>query len=270
MADDFKKVPQALRERGCIVWRYDQHGGKRPIAGWGKAVTPLSFDDAVGRVGEGDGIGVILGDGLGGVDLDACFNSNGCLKPWAEEVRRQFAGTYIERSPSGKGVKLFALGAPDYLSRCKLVMSEKAGGEKAEAIEAYVSGRWFAVTGEALPNSGVAVAPMPEAWAWTGGQLGARTKAPVASEPVVTVEPEWLEQALRHMDVGEYRDENDWLRLMMSCHRVTDGLGDDEFIFWSCGDPAYADHDVIIKQRWGLAEGRGHRLGAAAGRAAQD
>src|SRR5262245_14333313 len=55
---------------------------------------------------------VFNGDGLGGIDLDGCRNpDSGEVADWAREALVEF-DSYVEVSPSGTGVKIFARGAP--------------------------------------------------------------------------------------------------------------------------------------------------------------
>src|ERR1700690_1062932 len=46
------------------------------------------------------GIGYVLGDGIGGIDLDHAFYDDGKLKPWASAILDLFKRTYAELSPS--------------------------------------------------------------------------------------------------------------------------------------------------------------------------
>src|SRR4051794_7753634 len=56
------------------------------------------------------GVGIALGDGLAGVDLDKCRDpKTGELEPWAANVVKIF-DSYTEISPSGTGVKIFVKG----------------------------------------------------------------------------------------------------------------------------------------------------------------
>jgi hypothetical protein len=56
---------------------------------------------------EADGVGLVLGDGWGGLDLDECRDpKTGKLDPRAEAVLDLVPGARVEVSPSGKGVKL--------------------------------------------------------------------------------------------------------------------------------------------------------------------
>lgn len=114
------------------------------------------------------GIGVMLGpdpdqnpDGrpdrpfLVGVDYDGALKADGTLMPWAQEM---FLGdTYAEVSPSGTGIKAFAVvarrpeGLPDDRDGVKLRLDgieAPPGVTKRPAVEVYTNRRWFAVTGQ--------------------------------------------------------------------------------------------------------------------------
>ena len=61
--------------------------------------------------GSGGGIGIQLGDlGIGlclcGIDLGSCIAEDGRVAPWGAEILSAIP-TYTERSPSGRGVKIF-------------------------------------------------------------------------------------------------------------------------------------------------------------------
>jgi hypothetical protein len=87
------------------------------------------------------GLGFVFnGDGLVGIDLDGCLDANGTLSPWAKEILDRFSNTYAEVSPSGKGIKMFAHG--------KLAGVIKKSFADHTGIEAYSTGRYFAVTGQ--------------------------------------------------------------------------------------------------------------------------
>jgi hypothetical protein len=253
--DQFREVPQALRDRHWIIWRWNDKGKKQPIAGWGSLGSPLTFVEAARRLaaGEGDGIGVILGDGLGGVDLDACIGAGGRLTDWAAEVLEQFDGTYAEISPSGTGIKVFALGAPERLSCMQMAMGAPLPGQgKHPAIEAYVGGRLFTVTGRRWGTAPTTAAELPGAWAWLADKLGATTTARrrEGRPPEHVIEPEDLEVMLERVDVEQYRDYRPWWDLMASCHHATDGLGREVFIAWSISDAVFSDHAEIIGDMW--------------------
>ena len=122
---------------------------------------------------------VFTGDGLGGVDLDGCRDPRtGAIAEWAQELIDRF-NSYTEVSPSGTGVKIFAAGAPSPKNwphktmpmpgpRILIPGSSKS---KAPAIEAYVIGRHFTVTGNSLHTPPRPIREAPEAWAALGEQL---------------------------------------------------------------------------------------------------
>jgi putative DNA primase/helicase len=114
----------------------------------------------------GDRRGLVFnGDGLGGIDLDGCRNPETReLTAWAQEAVAEF-GSYAEVSPSGTGVKIFALGAPTELLTHVLPMSGEPINSKRPQVEAYVTKRYFTVTGDKLPDAPDEVRAAPEAWA---------------------------------------------------------------------------------------------------------
>jgi hypothetical protein len=61
-----------------------------------------------------------------------------------------------------------------------------------------------------------------------------------------------LTEALRKLDPvcwnGRYDRYDDWLALMMACKFA--GIGREEFIAWSCGDPDYANDREVIARKW--------------------
>lgn len=111
------------------------------------------------------GIGIVLGVfeklAIGGIDLDTCRNpETGDLAPWAQDVVDRF-GAYAETSPSLTGVKLFFRYTAEDLETLQREMGTKTGkkyskeakGGHPEAIELYLTGRFFTVTEMALDGS---------------------------------------------------------------------------------------------------------------------
>lgn len=97
--------------------------------------------EAVRASSVGDGLGWVLGDGIGCLDLDNCFDENGALSDFARAVItcHEQEAVLIERSLSGRGVHVFLPMAP-------------GAGTRSEEIEVYPpdSGRFIAVTGDRL------------------------------------------------------------------------------------------------------------------------
>lgn len=85
----------------------------------------------------GIGLGYVLGDGIGCIDLDHCLTENG-LVPVAADFIAAYSRHYIEISPSGDGLHIW--GAAD----------EQKGTRRAINglhLERYSVGRYITVTG---------------------------------------------------------------------------------------------------------------------------
>lgn len=85
----------------------------------------------------GIGLGFVLGDGIGCIDLDHVLE-DGSPTPEAEEFLADYPDHYIEISPSGDGLHIW--GTAD----------EAAGTRRREAgisVERYSTGRYITVTG---------------------------------------------------------------------------------------------------------------------------
>ena len=86
--------------------------GKRPVMPDGRPASSTNpgtwspLDDV--RAGAGDGMGFMLGGGIGCYDLDNAVE-DGALKPWARDVVRLIPEPvlYTELSVSGRGVHVF-------------------------------------------------------------------------------------------------------------------------------------------------------------------
>ena len=139
------KLVQRSKPNGEKVWT------KMPMTIDGKAAsstnaaTWTTYDDVCDALimGEGfDGIGLVLGADVQGIDLDDCRSADGSLTDLATEVLERVDG-YAEVSPSGTGIKIFARTNLDG-SRTK----------KEVGVELYRDGRYFTVTGHQLNGHG--------------------------------------------------------------------------------------------------------------------
>jgi putative DNA primase/helicase len=145
--------------RRYLVWKYAEHRDKPAkipyIAGGGgrasstDPATWRGFEEAADafRTGNYDGIGVVFSaeDPYAGVDLDECRDpGTGELETWAGEIVGMLNG-YTEVSPSRTGVHIIVRGA--------------APNRRSGKVEAYSSGRYFTVTGQAIAGH---ARPAPE------------------------------------------------------------------------------------------------------------
>ena len=96
------------------------------------------------------GVGIVLTpeDGVTGVDLDHCLDpETGAVLPWAKPLidAMQGAGFYLERSPSGTGLRGF----------CREPLPPECGQSfKRNGVEAYRDKRYLTVTGHAFGSRG--------------------------------------------------------------------------------------------------------------------
>lgn len=107
------------------------------------ASTWMTYERAAGfyvtNPGQWDGIGFMLTpkSNLTGVDVDKCIGADGQLSEDAEAEIRRFK-SYAERSPSGRGIRVFVLGPL------------KGEGRKKGPYEIYNGERFLTVTGHRI------------------------------------------------------------------------------------------------------------------------
>ncbi len=153
-------IPEELTGRHqWVTWQSETRGkgGKptkipyNPVTGkWAKSNDPATWNPlqvCLQHLQEYDGVGYCLSaeDHLTGIDLDHCFDAEDQLLPWAAEIVAHFAGTYMERSPSGDGLHIWCQGKP-----------RKSGkGVEVKEVEVYShpSSRYLTVTGIAFGES---------------------------------------------------------------------------------------------------------------------
>jgi len=149
--EQYKNIPESLKKLNqwvCFKLKYNKKKGKYdkipkdPKTGYNaKANDPATWSDfqtavnAVSKYGF-DGIGIELGNGIFGVDLDNVVK-DGKLTPEAEDIIKTL-DSYTEYSPSGTGVHIL----------CKGTIPPK--GRRRGNIEMYSEGRFFTVTGNVL------------------------------------------------------------------------------------------------------------------------
>jgi primase-polymerase (primpol)-like protein len=149
-------IPDDLRERDqWIVWRRETSGGRETkvpysIAGRRASSTNpfdwIEFQRALdfwhNRSQRYAGLGFVFSgdDPFVGIDLDDCLNVDGSLKPWAHGIVERFSDTYMEVSPSGQGLKIWAKG--------KLPANVPGVRVGDGQIELYDHARYFTVTGQ--------------------------------------------------------------------------------------------------------------------------
>lgn len=124
--------------------RWTRRDGKRPITTMGRSASSTNTSTwatlrEVLDSRAGDGIGFMLGGGIGCIDLDHCLGG-GRLSPLARSVLDALPATYVEVSPSGTGLHVFGL------------LPERAG-RKVPGAEVYARARFMTVTGVPFEGS---------------------------------------------------------------------------------------------------------------------
>ena len=154
-------IPAELREAPrWLAWKL-LHGKKPPVDAAGRAMSTwqepaswLSFADAKKRAKGLDGqagVGFVLGDGFGGIDLDDCRDpESGDVNSRANVVVEFAEGAYAEVSPSGEGLKVFGRGEG---------WVELNFRDDSVAVDRKASG-YFCVTGEVYRPGGIVDLPL--------------------------------------------------------------------------------------------------------------
>lgn len=123
--------------------RWTRADRKRPITTTGEPASttnPATWTTHadVTRDGlPGTGIGFMLGDGIGCIDLDDAILTDGTIKPWAVDILDAAPGAWSEISQSGHGIHIFGYLPP-------------GRGKVLGNIEIYSQHRFIAVTGNTL------------------------------------------------------------------------------------------------------------------------
>lgn len=233
------EIPKSLKQLNrWILWRYTLLPNKKWTkvphgVGHGRKIDATdftngaTFTDAVQALRKQkdkfDGLGFLLGDGIAGIDVDDCIDDNGNMNERGARISEQYAATYAEVSPSGRGFKLLV----DIGDDAKLAVI----GRNTKEMEIYGGNRYFTVTGAKLPNHADVITPMAEAFASTAAQLGVAipAAAPVADMPldhakqVLGIDMKAARELYDHLPFRWCDEYGDWLRGGMALHHEFNG-----------------------------------------------
>jgi len=183
------RVPDDLTERDqWVLWRYESRNGKPTKVPYQVNGNRAKSDDSqtwntFAAIVEAwnnarqryQGVGFVFAaaDPFAGIDLDDCMDPSGALKPWARTIIECFANTYMETSPSGRGVKVFV--------KARLDGRGHRASYQDGAVEIYDRGRFFTVTGHILNGAKLQVeehqADVAKLYALISGGTNERPKA---------------------------------------------------------------------------------------------
>lgn len=146
------ELPTEMRSRRRFL-RYTKT--KRPITVTGLSASSTNADTWSSHAealasSKGEGVGFVLGDGIGCIDLDHCIQ-DGIVAGWAQAVLDNNPDTYVEVSRSGEGLHIFGL------------LDESAGRnfrDGVRSIEFYSVGRYIALTGRRFRSAPVRLAAL--------------------------------------------------------------------------------------------------------------
>lgn len=123
--------------------RWVNHVSKRPVCpstgAWASVTDPSTWGThEAASARDAERLGYVLGDGIGCVDLDHCLDDEGRLSEAGAELVEFYTGSYIEVSPSGRGLHIWG------------TSPERSGFRrtwKGQPVEFYSTGRYITVTG---------------------------------------------------------------------------------------------------------------------------
>jgi primase-polymerase (primpol)-like protein len=140
-------LPSALTARDRWVL-HDARKVPRQVSGaLASSTNPATWAafDVVSAGARGRGLGFVLnGDGVCCIDLDHCV-VDGVLADWAADVVAAAGRTYVELSPSGKGLHIWG----------KAIVGK---GFRSGGVEVYDRGRYMTVTGRPWGDAPLRVA----------------------------------------------------------------------------------------------------------------
>lgn len=135
-------------------WKRDGRVTKLPVQIDGQMAsstdpgTWASFAEANGSTA-GTGLGFMLGDGIGCIDLDHCIDDDGTISELAANLLERCPDTFCEISQSGHGLHIFGL-------------MPEAPGRRHNGIEIYSRARFIAMTGNRLRATPSTLADLTE------------------------------------------------------------------------------------------------------------
>lgn len=267
----WEKVPEELKaRRAWVCWKQEKRDGKatkvpyEPTTGkrarTNDPATWIDFATACEHVGQYDGLGIMLSDGLCGVDLDHCRNAEtDDIEVWAWDAVAEL-DSYTEISPSGTGlhVLLFAEELPP-------------GRRRKGAVELYGphSPRYFTVTGQHVDGTPSTVEHRQEALNSFHGRVFGESAAPEAVEP--SRKPVALDDEKLLAKARDARNGEDFTRLWAGDTSGYPSQSEADLAlcaylaFWTGGDLARMDRlfrqsGLMREDKWGRADYRERTL----------
>ena len=142
LINKYENLPQYLKDNAKFcVWKQESGKGKVPYQVNGKRAkankvnTFTDFKNALDVVDKFDGLGIGIFNKISAIDIDNCIDASGNYSDLAKDVMDIFKGSYIEKSPSGKGIRIiFLIDGFSYDKSLYYINNQKLG------LEVYVAG----------------------------------------------------------------------------------------------------------------------------------
>jgi putative DNA primase/helicase len=160
-------------QRRWVLWRYETVGDrdtKVPYQANGlharsnDSQTWTTWLELQPFVSQYSGVGIMLGNPLGGADLDHCVE-DGKIAPWAQDIITRMS-SYTEISPSGTGIRILVVGSHGH-DRGRKVKRR----ETEEAAEVYDNVRFLTFTGNHVAGTPADVCERGAELAWLWEQI---------------------------------------------------------------------------------------------------
>ena len=224
-------IPQQLKDyQSWLNWEWfkdkNNKSTKRPLNGKkDHAITGvLTFSDALDRCNDKVGLGFsAIGNDIHLIDLDDVLSGG----EWKEDSKylEPLLNTYLEISPSGKGLRAFGLGE-----------AKTKSAKKGDPLEIYNSGRFVTVTGDKFNDRNDIFSSE-----WFAGQLLDSVMKKHYPDNVVDLFPKReyadnpavdLIRMTNMLPILGAEDRDHWIDYGMIIHKVTSG-SNQGLILWS-------------------------------------
>jgi hypothetical protein len=275
-----ENIPLELRKLDrWVMWRLVKRVNQRGEVSWTKVPFTVTGENASSTdpqtwtqyedvcdaliFGGFDGIGLVLGGEVHGIDVDDCRDPmTGELSPIAEEILQRVDG-YCEVSPTGTGIKLFSTTNLDG-SRTK----------KEVGLELYCESRYFTVTGHAI-NGHDRLPAVTQDVGWLTAKYWGQDLSPAARLTGSQAEIAFAlyKPPLDGWDADRVQDEiapfvdlechyEDWIRIGAALFHQFDG-SDEGFALW---DEMFAESSKYSGSDYGWERWRSFKTQRATGR----
>lgn len=113
------------------------------MGAWASVTDPTTWSSFEASSATGAPLGFVLGDGIGCIDLDGCLDEHGIPNDAARTLLAYYAGSYVEVSPSGRGLHIWGTAAPQRGFKRTW---------RGQQIEFYSQGRYITITGNVFQH----------------------------------------------------------------------------------------------------------------------